>query len=78
MSKRLYIEVTLKEYLQEIEVTPYVLAKWVDGVSPQTIYAVANGSRRPSLDVLESILTALHSNGFPVKISDILSSNTEL
>lgn len=49
-----------------------MLGKWVDGVSPQTIFAVANESRRPSLEVLESILNGLRSNGHLTSLGDII------
>jgi DNA-binding XRE family transcriptional regulator len=71
------IDVQLKPYLEQIGVTAYTLGKWVVGVSPQTIYAVANGSRRPSLEVLEAILDAFHDNGFETTLSDLLSTHTE-
>jgi DNA-binding XRE family transcriptional regulator len=71
------IDVQLKAYLEQIGVTAYTLGKWVVGVSPQTIYAVANGSRRPSLEVLEAILNAFHANGFETTLSDLLSTRTE-
>ncbi len=72
-----YIDIRLKTYLEQIGVTAYTLGKWVVGVSPQTIYAVANGSRRPSLEVLEAILDAFHANGFETRLSDLLSTRVE-
>ena len=74
---RTHIDVRLKAYLDQIGVTAYTLGKWVIGVSPQTIYAVANGSRRPSLEVLEAILDAFHRNGFATTLSDLLGIRTE-
>lgn len=69
-----HIDIQLKPYLEQIGVTAYTLGKWVIGVSPQTIYAVANGSRRPSLEVLEAILSAFHNNGFETSLNDLLST----
>ncbi len=66
------LNVTLKEYLQSVGVTAYTLGKWVNGVSPQTIYAVANATRRPSLEVLEAILGELRAHGCPAELSDLL------
>ena len=66
------LKVTLKEYLETKGISVYTLTKWVDGASPQTIYAVANGTRRPSLEVLEAILTSLHFQGYNVDLNDIL------
>lgn len=70
--KKLVIKVRLKSYLDSIGVTQYVLGKWVEGVSWQTIYAVAGETRRPSLEVLEAILSALRANGYDAKLDDIL------
>jgi DNA-binding XRE family transcriptional regulator len=64
--------VTLKTYLDDVGVTAYTLGKWVEGVSPQTIYAVANGTRKPSLDVLEAIISAFRANGFATQLSDLV------
>lgn len=72
MSSSIRIKVKLKTYLASINVTPYMLGKWVDGVSSQTIFAVANESRRPSLEVLESILNGLRSNGHLTSLGDII------
>lgn len=69
---KIKIKVKLRDYLASINITPYMLGKWVVGVSPQTIFAVANESRRPSLEVLESILTGLHSNGHLTSLEDII------
>ena len=66
------IRVTLKEYLAEVGVTAYVLSKWINGVSPQTIYAVCNGTRRPSFEVLEAIVTALRAHNLPVDLSHLI------
>lgn len=49
-----------------------MLGKWVDGVSSQTIYAIANGTRRPSLEVLEAILNGLHAQGHLTVLNDII------
>lgn len=70
--KTIKITITLKHYLDSIGITSYVLGKWVEGVSAQTIYAIANGTRRPSLEVLERILNGLHSHGYPATLNDII------
>ena len=70
--KNIVIKVRLKSYLASIGVTSYALGKWVEGVSWQTIYAVAGETRRPSLEVLEAILNALRANGFDTALSDII------
>lgn len=72
MSEKIRIDFKLKGYLDSINVTPYMLGKWVTGVSPQTIYAVANGSRRPSFEVLEAILNGLRANGYATTLTDII------
>jgi len=69
---KIKIRVRLRDYLTSINATPYVLGKWVDGVSSQTIYAVASGTRRPSLEVLEAILNGLHSQGYLTSLNDII------
>lgn len=66
------IKITLKEYLEQQGISAYMLGKWVVGVSPQTIYAIANGSRKPSLEALEAIIGALHSNGYNTKLEDLI------
>lgn len=71
-AKKIRIRVQLRDYLTSINVTPYMLGKWVDGVSSQTIYAVASGTRRPSLEVLEAILNGLRSQGHSTELSDII------
>lgn len=72
-----HIRVVLRPYLESIGVSAYSLAQWIEDASPKTIYAVANGTRKPSLDLLESILNALNKNGYPTDISDILSFESE-
>lgn len=71
-TQKIKLRVCLKEYLSSVNVTPYMLGKWVDGVSSQTIYAVAGETRRPSLEVLEAILNGLRSHGYPTSLSDII------
>ena len=70
--QKIKLRVQLRNYLASINVTPYMLGKWVEGVSSQTIYAVASGTRRPSLEVLEAILNGLHSQGYLASLSDII------
>jgi hypothetical protein len=62
----------LKDHLETIGVTPYMLGKWMDNVSSQTIYAVASETRRPSFEVLEHILNALNQHGHPTTLEDII------
>lgn len=71
-AQKIKIRVQLRDYLTSINVTSYMLGKWVDGVSSQTIYAVASGTRRPSLEVLEAILNGLRSQGHSTELSDIV------
>ena len=77
MPPKRIITVKLADYLQSIGVTKYTLGKWVDGVSPQTVYAVASHQRRPSLDVLAAIISALHAHGFDATLDDLLCIETE-
>ena len=74
--KTLKIQVALRQYLEKIGVSAYTLGKWVQGISPQTIYAIANGSRKPSLEALEAILNALHEQGFMVSLEDLIRVET--
>lgn len=64
----------MREYLEANGITIYVLTKWVQGISPQTLYAIANGTRRPSLEALEIILQALHAHSLHAELSDIVVS----
>ena len=70
--KKIVIKVRLKRYLNSININASTLSKWIEGVSSQTIYAVAGETRRPSLEVLEAILNALRANGFDTELSDII------
>ena len=70
--KKIVIKVRLKRYLNSININASTLSKWIEGVSSQTIYAVAGETRRPSLEVLEAILSALRANGFDTALSDII------
>jgi DNA-binding XRE family transcriptional regulator len=67
------IQVTLKIYLERQRISAYTLGKWVVGVSPQTVYAVANGSRKPSLEALEAIIQAFQEHGFDTQLEDLLT-----
>ncbi|MGQ0540528.1 MAG: helix-turn-helix domain-containing protein [Blastocatellia bacterium] len=66
------LRISLKAYLASIDVTPYMLGKWVIGVSPQTIFAIANGTRKPSLEVLQAIINGLRVKGYPTVLGDIV------
>lgn len=73
---KLKLKIVLRDYLEAHGITVYLLTKWVEGVSPQTLYAIANGTRRPSLEALEIILQALHDHSLPAVLSDIITSET--
>jgi DNA-binding XRE family transcriptional regulator len=70
------ITIKLKNYLEQLEVSAYTLGKWVNGVSPQMVYAIANGTRKPSLEALEAIIQAFQDQGFETKLEDILELET--
>jgi DNA-binding XRE family transcriptional regulator len=70
------LNVRLKIYLEQLEVSAYTLGKWVRGVSPQTVYAIANGTRKPSLEALEAIIQAFQDQGFDTKLEDVLELET--
>lgn len=70
--KKKTLKVVLRSYLDSVGVSAYLLAQWMPSVSPKTIYAVANGTRRPSLELIESILLALNEHGYKATIDDIL------
>lgn len=56
------IQVKLKDYLEAHRITPYQLGKVLaaqGGPNPKTVYNVVNGVRRPDLETLEAILSAL-------------------
>ena len=73
---KLKLKIVLRDYLEANGVTVYLLTKWVQGISPQTLYAIANGTRRPSLEALEIILQALHEHSLPAALSDIVVNET--
>lgn len=75
--KKRVLKVVLRSYLDSVGVSAYLLAQWIPTVSPKTIYAVANGTRRPSLELVESILLALNENGYKTSIEDILKFENE-
>ncbi len=75
--KTLRIQVTLRQHLEQIGVSAYMLGKMTNQVSPQTIYAIANGSRKPSLEALEAILNALHQQGFSTTLEDLIFVESE-
>lgn len=70
--QKVHLRVRLKEYLASIGVSAYQLARWTEGVSAQTIYAICNGTRKPSLDVLEAVLNALWVNGFEARLDELV------
>lgn len=66
------IQIRLKEYLLSIDVSLYQLGQWTQGVSWQTVYAIASGTRRPSLEVIEIVINTLRLRGYPTELADIL------
>jgi DNA-binding XRE family transcriptional regulator len=72
-----HIQVTLKHYLERQHISAYTLGKWVVGVSPQTVYAIANGTRKPSLEALEAIIQAFHEHGLATQLDDLLTLEPE-
>lgn len=63
----------LREYLDTKGLTAYRLAQRVDGMKPASVYAIAAGKKRPSLESLEKILGALRElTGEPVSLADVL------
>lgn len=70
------IRVKLKDYLEARSVTPYQLGKELaarGGPNPKTVYNVVNGARRPDLETLEAILSALPAlTNEPVALTDLL------
>jgi predicted transcriptional regulator len=68
----LRVRVDLKKHLDAVGVTPYQLGKWMSGVSTPTIYAVCSGTRRPSLDVIETILNTLNRHGYVTTLADLI------
>lgn len=64
----------LQPLLDSFEVTAHRLAQETEGrgVSRASIYAVATGRAKPSLDTLAVIIGALRTLGKPVDVSDLL------
>ena len=72
------LRVKLREYLDSHNLSAYRLAKEVEGVSPKTVYAYAAGSRQPSMENLEKLITTLRKlTGEPVNVSDLLEYKPE-
>lgn len=69
---------TLKDYLNQHDLTPYQLAK-LTGLSVNTIYPLARGeAQRVSLETLQTVLDALDQlTGTRVSVTDILERDTE-
>jgi hypothetical protein len=64
---------TLGPYLAAHNITAYRLSKTVDKLKAATVYGIANGKIRPSLDSLEDIMQALpRLTGKAVDISELL------
>ncbi|MBI3961843.1 MAG: helix-turn-helix transcriptional regulator [Deinococcus sp.] len=73
------LRVKLREYLDTHQLSAYQLAKEVEGMSPKTVYAYAAGSRQPSIENLEKLITTLRKlTGESVDVSDLLEYQPEL
>ncbi|UCH24644.1 MAG: helix-turn-helix transcriptional regulator [Trueperaceae bacterium] len=72
------IKVKLSAYLEREGITVYQLAQRVEGLSPKSVYTYANGTRNPSLDSLDKLVTALRElTDKPVEVSDLLEYQQE-
>jgi transcriptional regulator with XRE-family HTH domain len=68
----IHLEITLKEYLEQVGISAYTLGKWTHGISAQSVYAIANGTRKPSLEALEAIINAFRENGLETSLEDLV------
>jgi transcriptional regulator with XRE-family HTH domain len=68
----IHLEITLKEYLEQVGISAYTLGKWTHGISAQSVYAIANGTRKPSLEALEAIINAFRENGLETTLEDLV------
>lgn len=67
------VRVRLKQFLDKHHITTYRLAESTSGTSPKTIYAVASGTRKPSIETLGSVVEALRQlTGESVTFDDLL------
>ena len=68
----IHLEITLKDYLEQVGISAYTLGKWTHGISAQSVYAIANGTRKPSLEALEAIINAFRENGLETTLEDLV------
>jgi transcriptional regulator with XRE-family HTH domain len=67
------VRVRFKDYLEEHEISAYRVSKHAWGMSPKTVYAIASGRHRPSMEALEKLLAALREiTGEEVVPGDLL------
>lgn len=72
------IRFKLKAYLEREGVPLREFARRVEGLSPKTIYTYASGTRNPTLDSLDRLITALRDvTGHPVEVADLLEYERE-
>jgi transcriptional regulator with XRE-family HTH domain len=72
----IHLEITLKDYLEQVGISAYTLGKWTHGISAQSVYAIANGTRKPSLEALEAIINAFRENGLETTLEDLVKVKT--
>ena len=65
-------EVRGESSLEQVGVSAYTLGKWTHGISAQSVYAIANGTRKPSLEALEAIINAFRENGLETTLEDLV------
>ncbi|CAN5453596.1 MAG: helix-turn-helix domain-containing protein [Rubrobacteraceae bacterium] len=53
------IKVKFKDYLEARGLSAYRVTRHARGMSPKTVYAIASGRNRPSMDALEKLMDAL-------------------
>lgn len=67
------VKVRFKDYLEERGLSAYRVSKHARGMSPKTVYAIASGRHRPSMEALEKLLDALREiTGEEVVPADLL------
>lgn len=67
------VKVKFKDYLQEHNLSAYRVSQHARGMSPKTVYAIASGRNRPSMEALEKLLDALREiTGEEVGPGDLL------
>lgn len=67
------VRVKFKDYLEEHNLSAYRVSQHTRGMSPKTVYAIASGRNRPSMEALEKLLDALREiTGEEVGPADLL------